>query len=299
MVEVVVNPLHFPLVSVIISSYNHGKYIESSICSVLKQTYARVELLVVDDGSTDDSVARIQRLQSIHGFDFRAQNNQGLSRTLNEMIARANGELIVPFGSDDIMLSERLEKQVAYIADKPEVGICAGNVRNIDDVGQPLGKQNLHPQRRLAFEDILLNLQPGPPAPTLMFRREALERVGGFEPSIRLEDVYIELMVTRAGYFIDVLPDVLAEYRMHATNTYKQYRFMVDAMLTTLERFSDHARYPEARNIYINSMFLKVAARDPELGSRLLRLLPFSAWNLKTLRGLLRLAFARCKNVKA
>ena len=67
-----------PLVSVIIASYNHASYIEASIESVLRQSYPHIELLVVDDGSRDDSVERIRRLQEQHGFDFRVQQNQGL-----------------------------------------------------------------------------------------------------------------------------------------------------------------------------------------------------------------------------
>src|SRR5690606_13673534 len=103
----------FPLVSVIIASYNHGPYIEASIRSVLAQSYAPLELLVVDDGSTDDSVATIRRLQQEFGFDCQVQANQGLSRTLNDCIARCRGNLIAPFGSDDIMRPERLALQVA------------------------------------------------------------------------------------------------------------------------------------------------------------------------------------------
>jgi alpha-1,3-rhamnosyltransferase len=286
---------HRPLVSVVISSYNHADYVEAAILSVLRQTYPRVELLVVDDGSTDASVERIRRLQAVHGFDFREQENQGLARTLNGLVARAQGELIAPFGSDDIMLPDRLEKQVGYMADKPEVGICAGNVLRIDALGRPLDRQSLHPRRRLDFEDVFLNRKPGAPAPTLLFRREALDAVGGFDPEIRLEDVYVELAIARKGYLIDVMQDSLAQYRMHDTNTYKNYSFMVQAMLSTLGRFADHPRYPEARSAYINSMFVKVAGRDPELGRWLLGQLPLSAWNFKTLRGLLRLGYTRRK----
>ncbi|MDH1339710.1 glycosyltransferase family A protein [Pseudomonas oleovorans] len=281
-----------PLVSVIIASYNHAPYIEASIESVLQQSYPNIELLVVDDGSRDDSVARIEALQKVHGFDFRVQANKGLSRTLNETIERARGSLIAPFGSDDIMLPQRIATQVAYMADKPEVGICAGAIQTIDADGRPGAKPRALPFRRLDFEDVFMNRKPGAPAPTLMFRREALEAVGGFDPDIRLEDVYIELMITRHGYRIDVMEDVLACYRVHANNTYKQHRFMVDAMLATLERFADHPRYVDARGAYLNSMLLKTAKQDVELSRWILRQLPFSAWRLKTLRGLLRLFFS-------
>lgn len=108
-----------PLVSVIIASYNHEKYIEASIASVAAQTYRNVELLVVDDGSSDGSVELLRGLQAKYGFDLRVQQNQGLSRTLNEAIARARGNLIVPFGSDDIMLPQRLEKQVHTCGTSP------------------------------------------------------------------------------------------------------------------------------------------------------------------------------------
>lgn len=278
-----------PLVTVIIASYNHAPYIEASILSVLAQSYPNIELLVVDDGSRDDSVSRIQALQSIHGFDFRSQANKGLSRTLNETIARAKGSLIAPFGSDDIMLPGRIAAQVAYMAGKPEVGICAGDIQTIDATGRPSGKDRDLPQRRLDFEDVFLDRKPGAPAPTLLFRREALERVGGFDPEVRLEDLMIELKITRAGYFIDILAEPLALYRVHESNTYKNYRFMVDNVLRTYERFSDHPDYPKVCARFRNSMLLKCARQDKALARELLADLPLSAWNMKTLRGLWRL----------
>lgn len=279
-----------PLVSVIIASYNHGPYIEASIGSVLAQTYGNVELLVVDDGSTDDSVERIRRLQQQHGFDFLVQKNQGLSRTLNDSIARARGDLIVSFGSDDVMLPERLALQVAYMQGKPEVGICAGNIEEIDAQGVSRGAPRKLALRRLDFEDVFLNRKPGAPAPTLMFRREALEKVGGFDPQIRLEDLYIQLKITRAGYFVDILAEVLALYRVHGTNTYKNYRFMVDNVLKTYAAFSDHPAYAEVCARFRNSMLLKCARQDKKLARELLQQLPLRNWDRKTLRGLWRLA---------
>ncbi|MDC7815940.1 glycosyl transferase [Pseudomonas protegens] len=284
-----------PVVTVIIASYNHAPYIEQSILSVLNQTYSNIELLVVDDGSSDDSVERIRRLQALHGFDFRVQQNQGLTNTLNGAIARAKGSLIVPFGSDDIMLPERIATQVAYLDGKPEVGICAGNIELIDSDGNlfPENRQRRDvPFRRLDFDDMFLERKPYPPAPTLMIRREALEKVGGFDPNIRLEDLLIELKITHAGYFIDGLNVVMARYRKHATNSYKNNRFMIDNILRTYALFSEHPLYEEVRYKFLSSMFLKVSNRDRKLARELLAQIPFKAWNKKTWRGLVRLYFS-------
>ncbi|PKI20753.1 glycosyltransferase [Pseudomonas monteilii] len=284
------------LVTVVIASYNHARYIEASINSVINQTYKNIELLVIDDGSQDDSSIVLKRLQEQHGFDLRFQANQGLARTLNDAIARAKGSLIVPFGSDDIMLPHRIATQVEYMKDKPEVGICSANIETIDQDGNVMGareqrNRNL-PFRRLDFDDLFLDRKPGPMAATLMLRREALEKVGGFNADIRLEDVYIELTIAHAGYFIDVLGEVLAQYRDHPTNTFKNGRFMVDNVLRTLAVFSDHPQYEQVCMKFRNSMVLKYANRDKALSREILSEIPLRYWNKKTLRGMWRMAWS-------
>lgn len=284
-----------PLVTVIVASYNHAPYIEQCLLSVVQQTYPNIELLVIDDGSTDDSVVRIQRLQQQYGFDFRVQQNKGLTHTLNEAVARAQGSLIAPFGSDDIMVPERIAKQVAYMQDKPEVGICAGNIELIDSAGQlfPESRQRRDTAfRRLDFDDVFMERKPYPPAPTLLFRKEALERVGGFDPQIRLEDLLIELKITHAGYFIDCLGEVLAQYRKHGSNSSKNTPFMVDSILRTYALFSAHPQYEFVRTRFLSSMFLKCSNRDRQYARQLLRQIPFRSWNKKTWRGLGRLLFS-------
>jgi alpha-1,3-rhamnosyltransferase len=284
-----------PLVTVIIASYNHAPYIEQSILSVIGQTYPRVELLVIDDGSTDDSVRRIEALRRVHGFDFRVQENKGLTRTLNEAIERAQGAFIAPFGSDDIMLENRLSLQMAHVRDKPEVGICAGNIELMNADGTPCVEKRPRPQppfRRLDFEDVFLERKPCAPAPTLLIRKEALERAGGFDPAIRLEDLYIQLKITRAGYCIDALGAVLARYRKHPTNTYKNIRFMTESILRIYADYADHPAYEQARRRFINSMLVKASRRDRALARELIAQLPLRAWNRRTLASLLRYPFA-------
>ncbi|WAH60246.1 glycosyltransferase [Pseudomonas silvicola] len=286
-----------PLVTVIIASYNHEAYIEASISSVLRQTYPRIELLVIDDGSRDNSPRLLKQLQALHGFDLRLQANQGLSRTLNAAIARAKGTLIVPFGSDDIMLPHRIATQVDYLRGKPEVGVCSANIETIDHHGLVMGAREQRnrdlPFRRLNFDDLFLDRKPGPMAATLMFRREALEKVGGFDPDIRLEDIYITLSILRAGYYIDVLGEVLAQYRDHPTNTFKNGRFMVENVLKTYALFREHPQYEQVCMRFRNSMFLKYASRDKPLARSTLRDIPLRHWNRKTVRGLWRLLASR------
>jgi len=283
-----------PLVSVIISNFNHASYIEASIRSVLEQTYSNIELLVYDDGSSDNSIDIIQRLADQHGFFFQPQANQGLSKTLNTAIERARGELIAPFGSDDIMLPDRFEKQVPWLIARPQVGIAAGNIIKIDETGkhQPDRRQRQYPERLITFEDLFLGRIKGPPAATLLFRKTILQDCGGFNPEIRLEDLYIELKITELGWHIGAMSDALAYYREHPTNTIKNLRFMHEAVLKTYACFAQHPDYEIVLNQWINHQFLRASNRDKAFARECLRSLPIQAWNLKTLRGMWRLLTA-------
>jgi alpha-1,3-rhamnosyltransferase len=289
-----------PLVSVIISSYNHAAYIEETIHSVMRQTYPNIELLVTDDASSDDTANRIEVLQREYAFSFKKQEkNMGLSRNLNAMINSCKGSLICIFYSDDIMVPDRIEKQVAYMQDKPEVGICSGNVRLIDEQGNFIQEKRPHdeiPFLRYDFDDVFLLNKPALSTTTLLIRRGVLEEIGGFDPEIRLQDFQLYLKVTHAGYYIDRLSDVLAYYRVHQSNTSKNHRFMIDAGLATIDLFKDHPKYEYARTRRLSAMFLKQANLDKAFARELLAMIPVRNWNRKVLRGLMRLYFSPLKN---
>lgn len=284
-----------PLVSVIVSCYNHSNYIEQCLTSILHQDYANFELLVVDDGSKDDSAIVIQKLQERYGFYFLARENKGLTKSLNELVAASKGEFIIPLGSDDVMLPGRISAQIAHVIDKPEVGICGGNIELIDETGAlyPEKRQNRFiPFRRMNFEDVFLERKPYVPATTLMIRKSALLEVGGFDENNNLEDLMVELRITRAGYFIDCLDIPLGQHRKHKHNSSKNIPFMVDSILDTYQVFSDHPEYFFVKYKFLSSIFLKMASRDKAYAYSLLKMIPFKHWNKKTWRGLVRLVFS-------
>jgi len=282
-----------PLVTIAISCYNHQKYVAESILSALKQTYGNIELLVFDDGSKDNSVEVIEGLKSEHEFYFQAQENMGLAQTLNHAIQKARGKYFVPFGSDDIMMPDRIEKQVAFMESHPEHAMCGGNMVKIDDDGTVLKKQTFQSSGSQRFHDVLLNRPPGIPAPSMFFKTEIINEVGGFDPEIALEDLYIKLKITHAGYSIGVMNDLIAYYRVHETNTYKNMNYMTENVLKTYERFSDDSYYEQAKFHFLNGMLLRASKCDTALALKILKMIPLKHYNTKTFRALPKLLVSK------
>ena len=216
-----------PLVSVVIPSYNHAPYIEATISSVLAQTYPHLELFVIDDGSRDDSVARITRLLD-ERKDARAtliaRENRGLCATLNEGLRLSRGRYFAYLGSDDLWEPVKLERQVAALEAAGErVGAAYSDSYVIDAEGKLLDRYGR--QYRYRSGDIyrdLLVMDYMPPSPTNLFVREKLIAVGGFNEDVTIEDYEAWLRLTRRFHVI-YQPDVLASFRIHRTNTSSNY----------------------------------------------------------------------------
>ena len=241
-------PRDLPLVSVIISCFNHEDYVQACIESVVRQTYSNIELIVFDDGSSDNSPAILKALGEKHGFFFQAQENIGLSGTLNKALAMAKGKYINPLGSDDILMLDKVEKQVAFLEQHDDISMLGGNILCIDETGVITPKQRFTAYREVDFDGVFLNLKSGPSAPTTMIRADVLREIGGYNPKNNLEDLYLWLKVTHSGHKIAVLNDVLAYYRIHGTNTTKKYRFMTESILDIYADYQDHPAYARAYN---------------------------------------------------
>lgn len=288
--------MDYPLVSILISAYKHEQYVEACVRSVLAQTYPNIELIVMDDGSPDGTAVVLQRLHDEaqtagKPFTFVAKKNSGLSDTLNQALALATGKYICQFGSDDIMLPEKTAKQVAFMEANPDVAVCGGNAVNIDSDGNVRdGRQKNPPQREISFENLFANTGHGIVASTCMIRKAVLDKEGGWNPAIPLEDMYMWFKLTSRGYRMVGLGEILMQYRKHASNSYKNVRYMYESMKKTIADYQAHPLYTEVLLKLQRSCFLTAAKQgDKTLAREILREIPLRAFNKKVWRGLLHL----------
>jgi alpha-1,3-rhamnosyltransferase len=216
------------LVSVVIPSFNHARFVTQAIDSVLGQTLADIELLVVDDGSTDGSPELIRRhLASSDGsipVRFVARENRGICRTLNEALAGAAGKYFAVLGSDDLWAPNKLARQVEGLESADDdVAASFSDCWVIDAEGLRRGRMGLRFPFRGGdiYKDLLL-LRFFPPAPTSIFRRNAIMELGGFNERTRVtEDVDLWYRMARS-YEVAYVDQPLASYRVHGDNVSAQ-----------------------------------------------------------------------------
>jgi len=213
------------LVSVIMPNFNGARFLGEAIGSVLAQTYRPVELIVVDDGSTDGSRQAIGRYGD--GVTLIALAHTGLpGRVRNRGLLAARGGLVAFLDSDDLWLPEKLALQVAYLEARPEVGLVHSNLQVIDGAGRYVRDIFLGcaGSRGLSDDDPepsfvqLLNGDSGVWTSSVLVRRHVLDRVGGFDETLTVAEDY-DLWIRIAREFrIGFVPDALAKHRKHGGN---------------------------------------------------------------------------------
>ncbi len=212
------------LVSIIIPSYNHQHYITQSITSVLEQTWPEIDLIVIDDASTDDSAAVINRIHAERGGGFRfirRKQNRGLISSLNEGLAIADGQYFCELASDDFLIRDSIEKRVRFFTNHQEhVALFADAFRVKGET--ETGSCVLDDKRRALFRqpDPLPSILQGilPIFSTGMFRTETLRKIGGFDPQYRCyEDLEMPVLLWLAGK-VGFLDEPVLFRREHATN---------------------------------------------------------------------------------
>jgi glycosyltransferase involved in cell wall biosynthesis len=219
-----------PLVSVITIFRNAQRFIEEAVDSVLSQTYANWEFLLVDDGSTDNSTQVALQYAArypakLHYLEHRSHENRGTASSRNLGLRHSKGELVAFLDADDVWLPEKLERQVAMMAKYPEVAMAYEATvfwgswqEDGQDIDQDLGVQpNLSVGPPNLLPVFLTDEDATPATCSVMFRRAALEQAGGFDESFAgmYEDqaLYAKICLEDSVF---VAEGFLSKYRKHS-----------------------------------------------------------------------------------
>ena len=211
-----------PQVSVIIPTYNSARFLAESIQSVLLQTFTDFELLVIDDGSTDDTRQVVAQCQGDSRVRYFHQANRGAATARNTGIQHSSGKYLAFLDADDLWLPDKLQCQIAVLRKNPEVSAVhtAFVLMHMDGQHREVSRRI---QRRLPFrertlyEELLYRMVITGSASSVMVRRDALDQVGPFDESIRLSDYDMWQRMAEHHHF-DYVDEPLVCIRKHLDN---------------------------------------------------------------------------------
>lgn len=208
--------LKIPKVSVVLAVYNGATFISEAVESILNQTFSDFELIVINDGSSDDSEKILNFFNDPRIIRIKNERNLGLILSLNAGIKIARGEYIARMDADDISVPNRLEKQVEFLENNKNIGVLGTAVYRIDKKGsviseliQPLSHEAI--VWKMCFECALIH-------PTVMMRKNILPEEGPYSLEFKhIEDTELWMRLIERVRFAN-LPDLLHKYRLHGSS---------------------------------------------------------------------------------
>jgi len=227
------------LISAIIPAYNAGKYLSQAIESVLAQTYRPVEIVVVDDGSTDGTAGIVRSYPEVRYF---FQPNQGQPAAQNTGLANSTGELIAFLDADDYWPPHMLVEQSQYLAAQPELGCVIGRWQNFLQEG--IEKPGWVADFMLQEDAVSMGLQ------TSLIRRWVFDQVGGFNVHYRLaSDTEWIFRVRDAGIPIHFTSSIMMYRRIHNANISQDQHAVVAATIRILKEHIDRRRMRDSGSL--------------------------------------------------
>lgn len=240
---------HEPLISVIIATYNMAEYLPAAVSSVLNQTWENLEIVVVDDGSTDDTIQRMVGFSDDPRVRYLRTVNQGQPFAKNTGLREARGEFIAFCDADDLWMPQKLNVQMKYF-DDPEVGVVYSEVAYIEKNGQRICKQQPYKRHSGKITDHLI-IKNFIPFGTAVFRRECVEKNGYFDEKLPMGidwDLWLRYSI---DWKFQYVPEVTYLYRIWHGQMSKNYRGRYVNAFQILQKFLDN--YPHTLSERVKS----------------------------------------------
>lgn len=208
-----------PLVSIILPAYNCEKYIAASVTSIVEQVYDNWELIIVNDGSTDNTSTILSTINDQRIRIIDNNENKGLIYSLNRAIGESKGEYIARMDADDIAANDRIEKQVHWLLHHPDTAVVGTFIRIVDDEGKEKPDWILDRQTSKAEEIKRAMIRENCLAhPSVMVRSDVLKQYKYSSVQKNVEDYDLWLRMLADGLIIEKVPQPLLLYREHATS---------------------------------------------------------------------------------
>ncbi len=233
-----------PLVSVIMATYNREEFIEQAIDSVLTQSYEHLELIVIDDGSTDNTKALLESKYNDNRLIYHYQDNTGQSIARNVALGMAKGEYIAFIDSDNAWTDGKLKKQVEYFQAHDETDIIYGDIITIDEHNNEVTRDNM--KRYSGYIADILVKDNFVSNNTALAKKKCFDELGGMSGKVKVADDYELWLRFSSKYHFTYLPEFFALYRVMANQISSDKTRRFDCTEVILTNFFNE--FPNAVN---------------------------------------------------
>lgn len=267
------NDKGYPLISVIISAYNHEKYIKETVYSIINQTYSNLELIIIDDGSKDKTYANLLKLKKTceNRFVrtlFQTQKNHGVAYNAKKLISMAQGEYLYMIGSDDIAKPNAIKFLYDFLSKNKDFGLASGDNELIDSNSKRIywdyERNSVYDKKKAVYStlqtywvDEIYRVWPhlkgkmpieletlgevsyewfwynNVVANGYLVRKSILDKIVSHSVNVPIEDIFLHFQITKYAKE-KVFPDILASYRWHPKNTVKSMSHDIGCISTRM-----------------------------------------------------------------
>lgn len=268
-----------PLFSAVIPCYNHGSYLKKSIGSIEKINNIPIEIIIVDDGSTDDATQKELALLKQQGYNIISQPNAGPGSARNNGISHAKGKYIIPLDADDLIRSEYVQKAYEVFESKENIHVVYADFQRFGDL------DTIVKYEPFCIQDLIIKNSIGACA---IFRKEVWEHVGGYDETLKLGyswedwDFWLKLAYNKFNFlYLDMIGYDYCYSTSSRERTFLKNKNRVNETITLFERKYSEMYKPSAVH---NHLLFQVKQNPVGMIGKILLALYFPKWYQKTVR---------------